>query len=91
MIFFAQRIDKRITAGHTRDMTNTEAVQAISTRIQVAKITARKWAIVLDGVAVYTDATRHMCEHFAQHVIEAETSAPGSSAIFRTFERKVAA
>ena len=91
MNFLGLRIDKRITGVQNKDMTNTTEAQTISSRIQVAKITPRKWAILLDGVAVYTDATRHMCEHFAQHVIDRETAEPGSSAIFRTFEQKLAA
>lgn len=71
-------------------MNNTDTLTAPADRIQVIKVTPRKWAITLDGIAVYTD-TLHMCEHFAQWVIEAETAEPGSSAIFRTFEQKLAA
>lgn len=59
--------------------------------IQVIKINPRKWGVTLNDVIVYTDRTRHMCEHFAQYVTDAESSAPGSSAIFRTFQAKAAA
>jgi hypothetical protein len=57
----------------------------ISDRITVERIAPRKWAVTLDGKAVYSDRTLAWCEHWAGWVIAAETAEPGSIALLKTW------